>query len=767
MRQRGSRLIEKYIIKAIVPYFFLSLLLLTMILYLQQSSRFAELLLLTYAPRALVTDVAISLLPTVLAFTLPMAMLAGTIIGFSRMRSDSELVAIRAAGVSSLNILWPPLLMGLLLSVVAFYINFEGAPLANRSLERAGLEAALHKLDSPVEPRTFNTEIPGYALYVGDGDSAQGRWERVFIYSQDKNGSRLLITAASGRIDAAAAQSELVLTDAVRTTLPSEANLVGGQYITERLTDLRFVLETGRTRLLARMQENETEPDELGLFELINYVRTHSIIEGREAATLLHRKFSLTLAPLVFALLGGTLSLHLKRVGKGWGSLLSLVTLIAYYMLSLFGDALARKGTLPPVVGAWLSTVAAAAVSILLLLASRWSLPNFLRKRQGRHTSSKERQETSGESGVHQRMLGFPSILDRSLLRSLALNFSFAYFALVAIFLIVTSFELLRFVVPGRAGMGILARYLLYLVPFATVQLMPASLLIAVLLTYALMARRGEAIAWWSSGQSVYRLIIPGVAFALVIGLLAWTIQERIMPQANVEQDFLRARIRSGITKAASNTGRQWLASGSLSPNLIYSYEYDEGQGSLKDPVIYEFDSGGIHLERVVSGAIGTWKEETLEIADASVVELRGSNVERSKQDLARISGPVTPEMFKGGLSKPAQLSSEKLSAYIDAMKPSGRNLTPLVIALQRKYAEPHASWIMALFGIPLALSFGRRGAIIALCSAIGISLAYWGAVGGFQMLGEYGVLSPTLAAWFPLLIFAMLGVYFLTRART
>lgn len=767
MRQRGSRLIERYIFKAIVPYFFLALLLLTMILYVQQSSRFAELLLLSYAPRSLVTDVALSLLPSVLAFTLPMAMLAGTIIGFSRMRSDSELVAIRAAGVSSLNVLWPPLLIGLLLSVVAFYINFEGAPAAALSLKRAALEAALRKLDSPVDPRTFNTEIPGHVLYVGDGDSEQGKWERVFIYSQDNSGARLLITAASGRIDAAADQSELVLTDAVRTTLPSDASPPGAQIITERLTDLRIVLETGRKRLLARIQEKVSDPDEMRLVELVDYVRAHTPVEAREAATLLHRKLSLTLAPLIFALLGGTLSLHLKRVGKGWGSLLSLVTLIAYYMLSLFGDAMSRKGTLAPVVGAWLATVAAAFLSLALLIASRWSFPRLRQLVQAGRRESTDAKAISRLLGPQQRLLGFPSILDRSLLRSLSLNFAFAYTALVAIFLIVTSFELLRFVVPGRAGMGLLGRYLLFLVPFATVQLMPASLLIAVLLTYALVARRGEAIAWWASGQSVYRLIMPGVVFALLISLMAWTIQERIMPQANVEQDSLRARIRSGITKTASNSGRQWLASGSLSPKLIYSYEYDEEQGSLKEPVVYEFDSGGIHLERVVSGKIGTWRGDTLEITSALVVELRDSNVERTKQEVARIAGPVTPEMFKRGLSKPAQLSSDKLSSYIAVIKPSGRNVTPLIIALQRKYAEPHATWIMALFGIPLALSFGRTGAITALSAAIGISLAYWGAVGGFQLLGEYEVLSPTLAAWFPLLIFAMLGVYFLTRART
>jgi lipopolysaccharide export LptBFGC system permease protein LptF len=73
----------------------------------------------------------------------------------------------------------------------------------------------------------------------------------------------------------------------------------------------------------------------------------------------------------------------------------------------------------------------------------------------------------------------------------------------------------------------------------------------------------------------------------------------------------------------------------------------------------------------------------------------------------------------------------------------------------------------MALFGIPLALSFGRRSAVAALCYAVGISLAYWGTAGVFQQMGEYGLLSPTIAAWSPLLIFATLGVYLLTRMRT
>jgi hypothetical protein len=74
---------------------------------------------------------------------------------------------------------------------------------------------------------------------------------------------------------------------------------------------------------------------------------------------------------------------------------------------------------------------------------------------------------------------------------------------------------------------------------------------------------------------------------------------------------------------------------------------------------------------------------------------------------------------------------------------------------------------VMALVGIPLAFSFGRRGAFAALASAIGISLVFLGMVSGFQQLGANGFLPPPVAAWSPVSIFGMLGLYLLSRART
>src|SRR5689334_8872498 len=156
----NSRLIERYIFKAVFPYLLLSLLLLTAILFTQQASRFGDLLMGNQVPMNLVQKLAFLVLPSVLTFTLPMALLTGVLIGFSRMGSDSELIALRASGVGTWKMLRPPLLMGLLLTVASLFVNLNLIPDATRSLRKIGPTALLYNLASPVDPRSFNTNIP-------------------------------------------------------------------------------------------------------------------------------------------------------------------------------------------------------------------------------------------------------------------------------------------------------------------------------------------------------------------------------------------------------------------------------------------------------------------------------------------------------------------------------------------------------------------------------------------------------------------------------
>src|SRR3954466_8475993 len=119
----SRRLIERYVLRTIFPYFVAALLLLTAILFVQQIGRYFETVFRGVMPVQFVYGLALSLLPAVLVFTLPMAVLCGTIIGLGRMSSDSEIVAMRAAGISTWRTLWPALVIGLIATAAAAYLN--------------------------------------------------------------------------------------------------------------------------------------------------------------------------------------------------------------------------------------------------------------------------------------------------------------------------------------------------------------------------------------------------------------------------------------------------------------------------------------------------------------------------------------------------------------------------------------------------------------------------------------------------------------------
>ncbi|HEX5887382.1 MAG TPA: LptF/LptG family permease, partial [Pyrinomonadaceae bacterium] len=688
---------------AMMPYIVLSLLMLSAVLFAQQASRLTEVLLYTDLPISLLAELGAALLPGVLVFSIPLAALAGVIIGFSRMGSDSEIVAMRAAGVGSWTMIWPALIVGLLFSGATTYLHLIEAPRAARDLERIALQGALAKLDSPVEPRTFNT-LPRHVIYVRDGDKALGTWGRVFIFAQQPDGKNKVFTARSGRIDSSGDQSELVLTDVLVTGV-TEGDQTDKQYVVERSDQLRISINTGRSEIVQRLNERDTNADAMDWEDLRDRVSSGTETQQREAARILNRRAALAAAPFVFSLMAVALGMRVRRGGRSVGVLLTLMVVIVYYLISLLGESLARVGTVSPYVGPWLATVFILGVSFLLLLFNRKQLSfSTAWLKRGGEKGEKSTATAQRRSAIRVATLRFPNLMDATLFRSLALSFLVCFAALAAIFNIFTLFELWRFIAVTNASMGLVARYLFFLMPLITVELFPATMLISVLVTYALLAKRQEAIAWWASGQSVYRLMLPGFFFAVAIASGSWLVQEHIMPTSNLKQDALRARIRGGEARAITRTGRQWLAS--TDTRRFYSYEFGE-DGSLIEPTVYELDADAVHLAQVVTGKSANWTDAShLKIAETETLTLKGMEVVSSTAPETVFTGVESPTVFKPTIDKPSQLSARDLKNYLRAAQQRGMDVSALAVALQRKYAGPFSIIIMAIIGMPLAVSF-------------------------------------------------------------
>jgi lipopolysaccharide export LptBFGC system permease protein LptF len=68
---------------------------------------------------------------------------------------------------------------------------------------------------------------------------------------------------------------------------------------------------------------------------------------------------------------------------------------------------------------------------------------------------------------------------------------------------------------------------------------------------------------------------------------------------------------------------------------------------------------------------------------------------------------------------------------------------------------------------VPFAVTTGRRGAMYGIGIGIALSISYWVIFQVFTAMGEGGVLTPTLAAWAPNLLFGAAALYMTLTVRT
>lgn len=754
------KVIGKYIWKTILPYLLLAWTVLTVILFLQQSgSRFGEILFGAFVPWRLLLDLGAAMIVSVTSFVAPLAVLFGVVVGLGQLRGDSEIVAMFAAGFGRRRVVLPCLLLAAMVSLVALAINLEGVPFAARTIRRVALEAALAKLESPIEPGVFSVEFKNYVIYVRAGNKELGIWEKVFIYAPEKDQTKL-ITAESGRIDQSNDRSELVLSDAIVTTLPRETATQAATI--EKVNGLRVTLDTGRQQLKQRLQAADKSLDEMGLSELAQRAAEANGRERVEARILWHRRLALALAPLGLALFGAAISLDLARGGKGFANLLALLIAIFYYLLIVAGEQTARAQIVPPFAGAWFPLVLLVVLSLLLLINRRRARTirafEFFGERAKRGAALNRAARFRGV-----RRLKYLGLLETDLFKNLLQYFALIGAGLLAVFLIFTTFEVLRAIADAPGNQIVLARYLLLLAPFVFVQIAPSVLMIAVLIVYTIKARRNEFAVWSAAGQSVYVLLLPAILTAVFVGALDWQLQEKVLPLTNPKQDALRAQLR-GSGAVAQQENRYWLAL----DNGIISYTGKSASDNVRvaETTYYKFDAAQTHLIEMQKSSGAQWQNSAIELSgggQAIIWQNSGfaiKNFERAKIETGFADNPFNQ------IARLSDLSATDLSRTIETVE-SDSERGRLRIVLQQKYAALILPFVTVLFSAPLVLSLRRQSLTAAIIRAIAVWLIFTATLAFFQRIGGAGGLPPAVAVWSPLLLFSSIGIFFLARART
>src|SRR5262249_56303567 len=68
------------------------------------------------------------LIPSTLPYTLPTTTLFATCVVYGRLAHDNEILAIKAAGINILRVVWPGVLLGIIISVITIGLYYPPIP---------------------------------------------------------------------------------------------------------------------------------------------------------------------------------------------------------------------------------------------------------------------------------------------------------------------------------------------------------------------------------------------------------------------------------------------------------------------------------------------------------------------------------------------------------------------------------------------------------------------------------------------------------------
>ncbi|HEX2694954.1 MAG TPA: LptF/LptG family permease, partial [Acidobacteriota bacterium] len=212
---------DRYILREVAPPFGIGLLLCTFVLLMNQILVLSELFITKGVSLGLAAEVLVYLIPSLLAFAVPMAVLMGILAGLSRLSTDSEIVAFRTLGISSRRLARPIFVFAFAGWLVTSYLTLFLAPRANYKWVQTITGSVLAKVQVRIVPREFNETVPKMVLYIQEIDRDK-TWRNVFVYLTKDPAEPRLILAREGRLDLfpEAKKATLVLTDGTVHSYP-------------------------------------------------------------------------------------------------------------------------------------------------------------------------------------------------------------------------------------------------------------------------------------------------------------------------------------------------------------------------------------------------------------------------------------------------------------------------------------------------------------------------------------------------------------------
>lgn len=335
-------------------------------------------------------------------------------------------------------------------------------------------------------------------------------------------------------------------------------------------------------------------------------------------------------------------------------------------------------------------------------------------------------------------------------------------FAFIAIYLMVHFFGKLDNFIEAQVPRGVIIRYLLYLLPFVVVQMLPPAILIAVIIMFSLMKKNNEIMALKACGIKLFDFMSPIFLLGFVLSLALFVFSETVVPYASSRANGLwRVYVEKKSSEETYGRNHIWYRS----KNAIYWIaRFDPEKNAMYGPTFYFFDPS-FHLSRRIDGRMAVWKGHSWEVRNGiTLIAEKGGGYAFTRFKKIYLKIPETPKTFAQGERQPEEMGYWQLKRFAEKVQDEGYDASRYFVDLNIKLSFPFIVFIMVLLGAPIALLQNRGGTPVAIAIGVVACFCYLLVLGISRSLGFAGVLPPILSAWLANGVFFFVGSFLVLK---
>ncbi|MGD9948721.1 MAG: LPS export ABC transporter permease LptF [Desulfobulbus sp.] len=347
-------LLYSYIANELLAPFFASFLILYGVFFLIRLIPLLEVVLSLQIGPADFIRLFAYIFPHMLLYIIPMASMAGVIVGFTRLTNDREILALKSCGISLMQMLPPVIITAAAIATLTGYFSIRLIPVGEIGFKQLMFQLAMEKIDNGIRAHEFTEALGDIVLYVDRIDKNKG-WHGVYVSDMRGRKQPLITLAQRGHMEADMEHLKvtIILEDGSLHNQQGQDNQV-----------VRF----GRYQLQIGLQL----PTKVGDENVANHSRgTMSQQQLLQAADKedpnsstyrkylgeYHHRLVLPVGCFILSLLGLPLGLQAAPGRRAVGIPLGLGFFILYYITYTTTDMMAEDGSLPLVLGMWFPNI--------------------------------------------------------------------------------------------------------------------------------------------------------------------------------------------------------------------------------------------------------------------------------------------------------------------------------------------------------------------------------------------------------------------------